>query len=282
MSNNGVTTSIETIKPAQASALLGLMGRNRGLRSKRVVKLAEEIINGRWRMTGESVVIASDGALIDGQHRLQACVMSNTPIKSVVVRGVDPIVLHTLDTGVSRSAADVLSIHGYKHAASLASILRGWYNWVNGTLINSGSAASNQDILNLARRYPVATGCAEWLNNRTPKHVQARNVGVVRFITMERSDLVTTDIKDFFDRVCDGANVDARHPARVLRERLLKNAYGEDPMRFRDQMRAVVYAWNAFYEGRTLQRLIIKGTPTLLGVTPVKSSRKTIETAACV
>jgi hypothetical protein len=241
-----------------------------------VRNLATEILNKEWRFTGESIVIDDQGRLIDGQHRCEACVSSNRPIISVVVRGVDPHIIRTLDSGATRSPADVLRIHGHKYASALASALRFWCLWVRGRLFSAGYKPSNAEYVELAKKYKKARECAEW-SSKTPKHVTSHVGAGLRFVLLEHSDAKMEDVVWFFDRVCDGLDLPQSHPAHVLRERLLKHAYGEEKLTRYNVIRAWIYAWNAFYEGRTLKSLVIRANPAVAGAKVPRIQKKVLE-----
>ena len=65
------------------------------------------------------------GQVMDGQHRLLACIMAAMPIRSLVARGVDRDVFPVLDTGKNRTPGDVIGIAGYQNRVAIASTARG-------------------------------------------------------------------------------------------------------------------------------------------------------------
>ena len=75
-------------------------------------------------MTGDPIKFSSDGRLLDGQHRLEACEIAGLPISTHVVFGVDPGAFTTIDTGRSRSASDALAIEGVRNYQEVAGALR--------------------------------------------------------------------------------------------------------------------------------------------------------------
>ena len=63
-----------TITPPMAALLLGNNGANRKLNKRHVDFLSDQIKSGKWQKIGQTIVIAKDGTLMDGQHRLTAIV----------------------------------------------------------------------------------------------------------------------------------------------------------------------------------------------------------------
>lgn len=112
------------ITPALARAMFRRNVDNRTLRRNLVTKLRVDIESDRWELNGETIVVARNGELNDGQHRLRAIADSGRTVKSVVVFGVSRESRFTLDLGATRSPADVLHFQGYSHAALLAATSR--------------------------------------------------------------------------------------------------------------------------------------------------------------
>ena len=84
------TTAIEIITPEIASKYLEKNTNNyRNVLYRRVDAYALEMKNGNWKNNGEAIVFGTDGVLKNGQHRLMACVKSNTPFETLVIRGCD-------------------------------------------------------------------------------------------------------------------------------------------------------------------------------------------------
>ena len=114
---------VETISPEVTAALLEANRHNRHMRPPRVIQLADVMRRGEWVLNGETIKIATDGTLLDGQHRLQAVVDSGVTIETYVMRGMPPEVQDTVDTGRRRRLADVLAIEGHTDSHALGASL---------------------------------------------------------------------------------------------------------------------------------------------------------------
>lgn len=110
---------VETVDmtPDKAMELLANADPNRTVHQRRVGAYTRNMVAGHWRVNGETVKLAPDGKLIDGEHRLWAVVKAgDMGIKSVpmmVAFNVPRDVRQTVDTGKARSYTDVLKIRGY-------------------------------------------------------------------------------------------------------------------------------------------------------------------------
>jgi hypothetical protein len=118
---SSVTVEIVRITPAIAQRMLSRNKRNRPLSETHVKNLSDSFLAGDMILNGETIIFDIDEYLLNGQHRLQACIETKTPWDSIVIRGIDPEAFKTLDSGRKRSTADTLTMQGESHAANIAS-----------------------------------------------------------------------------------------------------------------------------------------------------------------
>ena len=74
--------TIRTIDPVMAKELLAGQRKNRNLSPFAVSRYKEFMIKNQWSMNGEPIIFGGN-KLIDGQHRLSACVSSGKSFQSV-------------------------------------------------------------------------------------------------------------------------------------------------------------------------------------------------------
>src|SRR4051812_40935726 len=111
-----ISACVTTITPALAQEWLKLNTKNRVLRPHRVSTFARDMKMGRWMLNGEAITFSDLGRLLNGQHRLHACVEANRSFETVVMRGVPDKSFPTIDTGGKRTAGDVLGMSGIKYS----------------------------------------------------------------------------------------------------------------------------------------------------------------------
>lgn len=73
-----------TITPALAKEWLEHNEFNRTISKTRLELYAKQMKDGEWQYNHESIKIYEDGSLMDGQHRLKACILADTPFISDV------------------------------------------------------------------------------------------------------------------------------------------------------------------------------------------------------
>lgn len=121
-----MTVSVEAIGPAQAREYLAANHGNRPIREKHVTKLVRDMTAGRWTASNDAISFASDGTLINGQHRLAAIERSGLAFDMLVVRNMPKIAQGAMDTQSSRTAGDALTLSGVvgSHGNSVAAAAR--------------------------------------------------------------------------------------------------------------------------------------------------------------
>ncbi|WP_145968974.1 hypothetical protein [Streptomyces hyaluromycini] len=120
----------EVVTPAAAAEILEktrLHGCNpRKLDSSHARRLARDMCNGRWDDYNPDVLsLCGHGAAIQGQHRLEAVIISKAPRSFLVARDVPHGAATTMDCGKARSAATALSLVGVDgHRKDISSTIR--------------------------------------------------------------------------------------------------------------------------------------------------------------
>lgn len=129
------------ISPDVARELLNLNTKGqRTISLDAVERYATDMVTMDWLFNGAAVLISNTNELLDGQHRLSAIIESGESQVVLIVRGVDPKAMATIDAGRKRSYADSLRIAGHSNHTALAAInARIWY-WFHGNYGSRGVA----------------------------------------------------------------------------------------------------------------------------------------------
>lgn len=141
------TTRI-TPKLAALSPLINC--RNRERSKGQVEKLAHELKSGRYKFTHQGVAFDDTGALVDGQHRLLAILMSGVTVNMFVTTGLDKDAFEAVDvTNRGRTAGDLLYLkYGDRfppgktqRVAGIANAMRGY-----GTTVSAHGRNKNKRL----------------------------------------------------------------------------------------------------------------------------------------
>lgn len=133
------TVEILDVSPELAESWLSKNPNNRNLRKAVSEAYARDMVGGRWLINGETIKFDVTGHLRDGQHRLSAVIAAGTTVPMVVVRGLSPDVMPTVDAGAKRSYSDALKLQGEDNTATLAAVTRRALMWERGARTNTGS-----------------------------------------------------------------------------------------------------------------------------------------------
>lgn len=86
---------------------------------KAVQEYADAMSAGAWVYNGQPILFDKNEKLVDGRKRLMASVLSGVTIRTLVVRGVHPDTIHTIDQHRRRSYTCVIESRGVKNAATI-------------------------------------------------------------------------------------------------------------------------------------------------------------------
>jgi hypothetical protein len=119
-----VETEWVKIDPAMATTMLTKNGVNRKIRPRVVECYAEDMLQGLWDETGETIKFSRTGRLLDGQHRLMAIIESGTTLELLVVTGLPDKSQGSMDQGAGRTAMQALGMNDVPNASYCASVAR--------------------------------------------------------------------------------------------------------------------------------------------------------------
>lgn len=251
-----------TITPEAAAVMLQYAARNRPQKIKDIRRLSRAMIHRQFIANGETMVMACDGTLLDGQHRCLACVRCGVPFVTYVVflpRTQDSTVMQTIDTGLVRTNADALAIYGASHVHLRAAVIRNVILAILSQHQDKGSGLVNShiDITNrMVREFD------ELYRDRVNEAVQyASDMGKYANRTMSSSwlgclvFLVGSAIKPFWTDSLAGTNLTVGSLKHTLHEWLM--ARGKEKKKLTPlHVRAVTLkAQNCFFEGRAPKTL---------------------------
>lgn len=279
---DGMRTVVETITPDAAMEFLtrppavlsdGKPLMQRPLKESHVERLALAIERGEWMLTPQGIVVATDGGVLDGQHRLHAIVLAEQTVDMFVTYGVSADVFAVLDTGIVRTAADVMRTKGEKnsfHLASAAKLLF-CYNGYRAELAKNPEAKANWP--GWARGKPTHVQLAGVVDDNLRENVQpglnitsklkGNGAAAIVFRTLvceaidktwpDRNDLNNVAAHKLLQTFCElvqrGEMIGKGHPAYATREWLQAGAKGGGSnahARREIQLIALLKAWRRF------------------------------------
>lgn len=259
---NNLTTSIEVITPAKAEDYLRKNVFNRKLNQNIVNLYANEMKEGRWNLNGDAIRFDTNGCLLDGQHRLYACIKAMKPFSSLVIRGLDNRCFATIDNGKVRSASDILSINGIPQSANISSIVRKFIRLNNElvTLSKSGGGPGANKISNIlvletylenkqlfTEANRLSKKCYE-----SCKAFNASDVGGIYCYLVATKKHNEHVVQDFFEQLTDvkrtGYNV-----ISSCRKKFVNDKVSLTHMQSSVRQTLLIKAWNYFIRGKDVR-----------------------------
>ena len=216
--------TVETITPADAKDLLAANINNRILRPDRIAQYAQDMANGQWTLTGEPLIFARDGQMLNGQHRLHACIEAGTPFTTAVARDADPAVFQHLDSGLKRTHGDITAQLGVKNAHLTASTARFVLGYHAGAITGSG-----RDLSMAATRQGIVREIADNLDlydkavrmAKTGAKMGHNPTGLAAFGVLTAQINGDGSADEFIAGLLSGEGMEAKDPRLALHRQLL-------------------------------------------------------------
>jgi hypothetical protein len=245
-----------TITPEQAKDWLDSANkRNRPLRATHYMALGIDMLEGRWKYNGDAVRFGTDGVLLDGQHRLMACVDAHMPFETDVIFGLDPNVMPTIDIPRVRTAGDVAHLQGVENASQATAIANllllhtrhGIQNFRNSSCRPTKTQITQEVMAN--PRIALVAGRTGW---RSKRLVAPRILGFCHYLFSEQKpDLA----ERFLVELTEGTNLSKNNPVYLLRERLRTNSASKAKLPPLEIIALFFKAWTAYRDGERIRLL---------------------------
>lgn len=224
------SASTLTISPEDAAFILdGHNQTNRKMDLRRVDQWRRAIERGDWALNGTTISFDRNLELVDGQHRLKACVDSGKSIRVIVVTGLSPETSrHTVDVGKPRSTGDVLEISGMGDGIMVCAVTRALHRirkcHREGTDTHDryNESADMQDAAHVKRsamsEIALIRDALSVVRGINTKWIAASSAAAlhVEFAYQASADAAT----GFWVAVKTGASLEASDPRLLLRNRL--------------------------------------------------------------
>lgn len=249
-------TEIVTLTPDIAECLLANNPDNRSIKQHLVDAFAADIDGDRWDLNGETIIVANDGVLNDGQHRCVAVVQSGKSIRTAIMFGVSRDSRYTVDGGSARTSGDYLKMEGAAHtniAAAVAKYLnlhrRGYSSWSGNSVVVT-KAMIRQEYWNCEREIQVAI---QAIDGKFMRKFGLSPIAAAYVLIARRNP---AECSVFFQRLNDGVGLNRGDAILGLRSRILETyAAKSAPYSASQKVETIIRYWNAWRKGTTVHTL---------------------------
>jgi hypothetical protein len=259
------THRVEEVTPAKAKQWMKLSKHNRKISKTRVALYRRQIEEKKWGLTGEPIIFNAKGHLVDGQHRLMACIEADTPFLTSVVRGVAAGMQNLMGQGQARSAAQVLQMNGMAYYAEFPAALRALHKveyaeehgcWPSPNAHNY-MALTNPEILKLSGDESMAKMIATLKKSDARAFLKPVSlfVGVFHHLNSRNE----ARAKKFLEGLINGSDLEKNSPVLKLRNLLIKAANTTATRRTAPWKVAITLkAWNLWLSGLSTRVLQVR------------------------
>lgn len=266
MEQHKLTTEVTLFTPQMASNLLKTknLGNRPDINATKVDGYARDMKAGNWKLNGEAIIFDTVGNLMNGQHRLMACVAAKVPFETVVIHGVDRDTFDTLDTGWNRSVAQILRmghtissdrLQTATAAAEVAAVTRMIERYErfgrNAAYLRTGTPTRSEQLA-VYNTNKLAIDEAVLQGQRTAKMMSVAT-GAFLFFVFLRQD--AEKALKFWQDLAVGQDLAEDSPALALRKKLYDNKATRTRFNQSDVIAYTFLAWNAYKAGRGVKQL---------------------------
>lgn len=253
----GPSVRIVEITPEIATALMKENVSNRPLNRARVRIYIDAMKRGQWKLSGESIKRATDAQtgkkrLIDGQHRLQACIESGVAFPTVLVDELEDDVFSVIDRGKTRTVNDIMHIAGvgnFKHVAPAVRLLLTLE--ANNNIMNSEllQCVTPDDVLTYIEANIDDVEWAQPLGRSMDKSVGGIRSSWILFLLLASKVRGRDEVEQFAENVRTGVGLDDGDVCLALRNWLTRASNYKRSATI-ENTATFIKAFNAFVEGR--------------------------------
>ncbi len=261
-----VTSRLMVLSPSEAHQLSQKFYSTTKVDPKLIRAYGDDMRAGRWLTNGASIVISSDGRVLDGRMRILASVQSQCSFKTLVVEGVEVSAFETIDSVRKRKLADFLSIRKVQHGRALGAALKIIWLYMNGC-VGDGRTVSTITLLDMIESHPEIRDSILPGLRATP--LVPHGPAIALHYLFSLSDPAKCDA--FYRQLAGEVPVRPGMPVFHLRKVLseLRDIGGIRRQTY--ILTVAVKAWNAFYHDREIKLLKVdpgrEAFPKITGLT---------------
>lgn len=263
MNSSIIKTGVELITPEIARDYLKANTANRPMSNVHIERIAQQMAKGQFILNGESIIFSDEGVLMQGQHRLAACIKSNTSFQTVVVRGIPYNAFFTLDSGRARSISDVFAIQGIPDYSKMSSIVNSYIRLHTGINSYTGRESmknlmsTKKDIFDVYQRHIELFTEIKLFSNRCYDKLRLLKMaeigGIMAYLIIDLKH-PQDFVESFFTMLFFNSNVN-NEAVNILRTKLINDLASERRMTPKYKLSIIIKCWNAYVENKEVKVL---------------------------
>lgn len=243
----------QEVDPTTARKFLEANTRNRNLKPK-YKAFARDMASGDWLFNGDTIAFGEDGSMINGQHRLNAIIESNTVQLCLIVTGLPVITQDTMDQGTKRSPGDQLHMDGHENSMALAATVGLLVSFTQGLPWARSQAPTLSEVKHFIDEHPDVKRAVE-VGLRAKKRVPAAPSALSAAYWL-CAQVNKYDADHFFeDKLINRLGFTEGDPALALLNRYERIRDHGIRINADEVVRFALLAWNHFRAGSAISKL---------------------------
>lgn len=243
-----------TITPEMATEMLQYNDRNVPVKPSKLAHFTRQFAEGKWVYTYEPIAFSGQCRLINGQHRLMACVASGQPFKADVAYGVPDDCFYFVDQ-FGRPGKDSFAINGVPNYQMAYSATRFIVAYESGSVAGDAALGSatlspreaHEHYLRLENLQESIKVGLRFARDRLPNPAVAAGV---HYLCAQKSRAAADE---YFEKIITGVGfTTTKDPAKKVRDFLVRP---DDRIRRADVAAALIQGWNAVRTRKPLSRI---------------------------
>lgn len=253
---------IELTPELAAELLEAVPDHQRKVTRNHVLRLADAMSKGGFLFTPQPLIVDTDGALQDGQHRCLAVIESGVTIPVILTKGADPAAFSLIDTGKSRTPQQFIADKNAAMIAAAARYVLFYRELGPGTRVSAFGKAyqflTNKQILDEVEQDSEYAATAPQIATIrraariTPGPLLAIHVLAARNVDPDKSSLWLSGLET-------GEELLRGDPRLALRNRFIQAPVHGQPQQFT----LILKAWNAWLSDTPVKVLRFRSNETL-------------------
>ena len=250
--HQGTITGMVT--PELAMVLLTLNTNNRPMSPRAIDRFQAILRRGAWQNTGEAIIVASNGQLSDGQHRLTAIRRTGIAAECDVRFGIARSAFAVTGTGARRTTGNAMAISGKPNATMQAAIGRLLVQHDAGYINRANIQVDGDLVIAAAEAEPAIGNVAALIRSLKFKPTRTAPFGFALVLAHRATSL---DQVAAFANLVDGGKADEEDATRRLHVRLRDAGMNKERIPQIDVAVLTIRAWNAWIQKRPISRLVV-------------------------
>ena len=170
---------------------------------------------------------------------------SGIPLTAVVVCGVDPAAMPSIDQGARRNGPDHLRMHDFTNSGTLAATARWVWRFERGQMRQKAVGLRDHALPPYVQAWPSLPVSLPW--GRKLRDMLPESLAAALFHLFQHKDAALA--KPYFVALESGIDLSQSHPARIVRDRLLKDKSPRNHTGVVARGALVTLGWNSLRAG---------------------------------